>query len=384
MVPSSDAFRAATLDGSPVEETISSWGIEFTADDVLGLLETPQEQNPTGWGVRRASGEHFRDARLVGMGTSHYPREMARLGQEGWVVVSFVITTDGTVRDVVVEDSSGDRSFESAAAAAVRRLVYEPALLNGEPVEQAVPLYKVRFMMDEGPTSASPEFASRASRINRHIRRGELEKAARLLERLEELPRHNRYEDAAYWWVKAAYEGALGNMRARRQSLLRAIGYGDNYLAPDLYLNGLQLLYADYVRTGELAAALETYNTLSAMLDTAEQPDELRNHVEGVRLAVAGRETLRARAYIEDARPWAHSLSREWLEIGEIDGRLDRFSVWCRHQARELEISGEAAWHIPPSWGPCRIFVYGEPGTAFSVWEYDDGPEEAGIVAPSG
>lgn len=333
VVPSSDAFQSATLDGSPVEETISSWGIDFTADDVLGLLETPQEQNPTGWGVRRASGEHFRDARLVGMGTSHYPREMARLGQEGWVVVSFVITTDGTVRDVVVEDSSGDRSFESAAAAAVRRLVYEPA---------------------------------------------------RLLERLEELPRHNRYEDAAYWWVKAAYEGALGNMRARRQSLLRAIGYGDNYLAPDLYLNGLQLLYADYVRTGELAAALETYNTLSAMLDTAEQPDELRNHVEGVRLAVAGRETLRARAYIEDARPWAHSLSREWLEIGEIDGRLDRFSVWCRHQARELEISGEAAWHIPPSWGPCRIFVYGEPGTAFSVWEYDDGPEEAGIVAPSG
>ena len=48
-----------------------------------------------------------------------YPDRELRFGREGWVILSYVVRTDGLVRDVVIEDSSGVPAFEEAAVKAV-------------------------------------------------------------------------------------------------------------------------------------------------------------------------------------------------------------------------------------------------------------------------
>lgn len=74
-----------------------------------------------------------------------YPRRAAERGIEGYVVVSFTITTAGTTRDIEVEESSSSL-FDSAAKRAAERLKYKPRIIDGTPVE-VDHFYKFTFQM---------------------------------------------------------------------------------------------------------------------------------------------------------------------------------------------------------------------------------------------
>lgn len=71
-----------------------------------------------------------------------YPRRAMARGLEGYVLLEFTVTREGTVRDPRVVDSSSGL-FDRAALDAVSRFRYRPRVIDGEPVE--VP--GVRFRM---------------------------------------------------------------------------------------------------------------------------------------------------------------------------------------------------------------------------------------------
>jgi len=60
-----------------------------------------------------------------------YPREAARLRQHGTVTLSVLVGADGVPQAVDVEKSSGFRSLDEAARAAVRRWTFQPGTRNG-------------------------------------------------------------------------------------------------------------------------------------------------------------------------------------------------------------------------------------------------------------
>jgi protein TonB len=77
-----------------------------------------------------------------------YPPAALRRGLSGWVSLTFVVTREGRVTDVAVEDSEGGRRFEEPAARAVRQWRFRPGRLNGE----AVPVLctvKINFRLEE-------------------------------------------------------------------------------------------------------------------------------------------------------------------------------------------------------------------------------------------
>jgi TonB family protein len=63
-----------------------------------------------------------------------YPEEARRLGQQGTVIVSLIIRTDGSVTDVAVAKSCGMPLLDAAAVAAVATWRYFPATQNGVPI----------------------------------------------------------------------------------------------------------------------------------------------------------------------------------------------------------------------------------------------------------
>jgi periplasmic protein TonB len=63
-----------------------------------------------------------------------YPARAAQTGLEGWVLVEFVVTTQGTVRDAEVVESS-NRIFERPAVDAAYRFRYRPRVIDGNPIE---------------------------------------------------------------------------------------------------------------------------------------------------------------------------------------------------------------------------------------------------------
>lgn len=77
-----------------------------------------------------------------------YPRRAAERGLEGYVVVSFTITAQGTTRDIKVEESTSSL-FERSAMRAAERLKYKPRIVDGVAVE-VDHFYKFTFEMADG------------------------------------------------------------------------------------------------------------------------------------------------------------------------------------------------------------------------------------------
>jgi protein TonB len=65
-----------------------------------------------------------------------YPRDAARSGITGWVLLEVMVNADGTVRSARVVDAKPRGVFEAAAVAAVMRWKFKPKVLDGKPVEQ--------------------------------------------------------------------------------------------------------------------------------------------------------------------------------------------------------------------------------------------------------
>lgn len=76
-----------------------------------------------------------------------YPRRALERGIEGYVVVSFTITTQGTTRDVQVIESTSS-IFDRSAVRAAERLKYKPRIIDGNPVE-VDHFYKFTFELAE-------------------------------------------------------------------------------------------------------------------------------------------------------------------------------------------------------------------------------------------
>ncbi|MCB1926056.1 MAG: energy transducer TonB [Gammaproteobacteria bacterium] len=63
-----------------------------------------------------------------------YPYRAQRRGTEGWVRLSFEVTAEGAVRDVVVVEGSPPGIFDHEAIRAVQRWKFKPRIESGVPV----------------------------------------------------------------------------------------------------------------------------------------------------------------------------------------------------------------------------------------------------------
>jgi protein TonB len=64
-----------------------------------------------------------------------YPRRALQRGIEGYVVVEFTVTKQGSVRDPVVVEAEPEGIFDQAAMDAVLKFKYKPRVIDGEAVE---------------------------------------------------------------------------------------------------------------------------------------------------------------------------------------------------------------------------------------------------------
>ncbi len=93
-----------------------------------------------------ASGASDRSAVPLVRIEPQYPPQAAERGLEGWVVVQFTISADGSVRDAVAIQSS-NKIFEREAVRAVLRFKYQPQIEGGKAVE-LVQKITLRFNLD--------------------------------------------------------------------------------------------------------------------------------------------------------------------------------------------------------------------------------------------
>ena len=76
---------------------------------------------------------------------AQYPRRALSRGIEGYVIVEFTVTKNGSVRDPVVVEAQPADIFNQAAMTAALKFKYKPRVVDGEAVEVAGVQNKITF-----------------------------------------------------------------------------------------------------------------------------------------------------------------------------------------------------------------------------------------------
>jgi protein TonB len=95
-------------------------------------------------GMNVAEGDYLPIVRVAPI----YPARALSRGIEGYVDMSFTVTTAGTVKDPVV-DYSTSSLFERAASQAVLKFKYKPRVVDGVPVEVPGVKTRISFQLEE-------------------------------------------------------------------------------------------------------------------------------------------------------------------------------------------------------------------------------------------
>jgi len=309
----------------------------------------------------------------------NYPSREARRGVEGWVQVSFLVTPEGSVEDILIEDSSGRQSFEKATLKAVRRWTYEPATMDGKPVEQCHTKVRVQYALDQ-PTrerGARQHFKSEFQKANQLLSEGKLQEAHAAIDEIEDQYVTTLYESSRLWILRSMLQEKEGDELGQLTSLKRSISGDGEYIESSLYVGvmlrivNLDLKFQHYA---DALDAIETLKDLDVDNDTATKLATIEQELEQLKtsdqtVAVDG-EVGEAQDEYHGAGMWWHTLLRRTAGIEAVSGSLERVELRCDwHRVKAKPASGRA-WRIPPDWGDCSIYVFGEPGSTFQLFEY--------------
>lgn len=114
------------------------------ADQILPSVATPPSTPRAGGGA--AAGEEFSGPRIGYRIVPRYPESARRAGAQGTTVLKARVLADGSVGEVLVEQSAGFPDLDAAAVEAVKGWRFAPARRGGQPVSVWV-LIPIRFML---------------------------------------------------------------------------------------------------------------------------------------------------------------------------------------------------------------------------------------------
>ena len=124
---------------------------DFDSSDVstgidIGAVDVNLDLNITGTGGFSSDGEYLPIVKVAPI----YPRRAQTRGIEGYVLLEFIVTSTGAVRNPVVIEAKPPGIFDRAAVQAALKFKYKPKVVNGEPVEVAGVRNLIKFELEDG------------------------------------------------------------------------------------------------------------------------------------------------------------------------------------------------------------------------------------------
>jgi len=101
--------------------------------------------NASGFGLAPSDGEYLPVVKVQPI----YPRRALTRGIEGYVIVEFTVTAQGSTTDVRVVESKPPGIFDRAAVRAAARFKYKPRVVDGQPLEVPGVQNKITFIIED-------------------------------------------------------------------------------------------------------------------------------------------------------------------------------------------------------------------------------------------
>lgn len=307
-----------------------------------------------------------------------YPPDELQRQRQGWVRLSYVVTTDGTVVDPIIEDSGGSREFERSALSAVIQWIYEPATRNGESTEQSFTGVMVTFSSNDSKITMSGAFNRRYRDINRSLVARELEEVDRLINDAFDNFSLNIADLARLWMLRGRHAQEVGDDELQLASYRKAVVNGGEWINDGDYRRLMTSIVSLELSAGDYSSALTHYEALVDKTGDGTVPANIRRAFDTAHRQIEKYEILAVPARLSTndqcddcAANWQYAPLRRELAINNIRGSLHNIEIRCEWQRVVDEAREGIVWTLPEEWGKCRVIVYGDKGTIFDLHEIE-------------
>lgn len=312
--------------------------------------------------------ETFAPPVAVSLNEPRYPEKRRRLGEEGWVQLTFMVSPEGTPYDIAVVYSSGDPSFEAAAIDAVETWAFEPARLADVPIDAGMN-YMIRFALSDN-AGASTAFVKTFRKLMRSIEAGDRAAADSELADLQGRER-NLYEEASLNLAVYDYLARWGTAEQQYPPLRRATATddGQGFLPDDLLTPLLKRRLALELKLNRFADARDTG---SLVLEREQDPDvraSIDSALARVDALAASDQPIPVTGRIDDSSHYFHRLLRRRFQFEHVDGDIAELRLHCDRDYVGFRFDPELAYTLADSLGQCGLRVIGTPGTTFTLVE---------------
>lgn len=195
----------ALLSGAPVAAQVLSDSAPQPEAEIREAVEIFKAPSPLKLGRPKCDFSASMDPRLAPKQTSTgcLSQQAQIYGNEGWVVLNFMVDAKGKPFEVTVTQSTGNKYFEQGAISAIQESTFVPGSLNGMPIESG---YELKFKFADSWQQSSPgatrKFIDAYKALADSIAKGDRDAADLALQNLRIT---NLYEDAYFGVAKYSY-----------------------------------------------------------------------------------------------------------------------------------------------------------------------------------
>ncbi len=337
-----------------------------------------------------------------------YPEKEARSGRDGWVKASYVIEPNGETSNILIEDSSGRKGFEKEAKRAISRWRFNPAIENGQPIQQCQNNVRLVFKMNNRGKGVSRKFMALYKDFAKALDQKHSDDIAKYAPRMLKHTVYAATESYYQFSILADYYQWLGDKQQQLMYLNKAIAFAgsrglyarveasqhesdilseqgstslseaDKFAIQQIY----PVLYKKLVLTLELeliGQALYSSEKLSLIAPNGEFREMFELQTQTLQQHVASNKIIKTKGVLSQKAMWNYYLLRNQFSFVEVEGTLHSLDVRCQNKRHLYTVNEQSTWTIPKAWKNCSLYINGEPNTTFSLVEYSSGDNTANI-----
>lgn len=333
--------------------------------------ENSVEQNAPGSGVDELASreviETFTPPSRKHSKAPRYPRKAHLMGREGWVKLNFMVGPEGRPYDITVVDASNEPGFGKEAMRAVKRWQYEPAHLEGTPID-AGSATMITFELSGGEPgekrSFSKLFRELQSQLADNNRAGVEETLAAL-----DTNRTSIYEEAFFNLARYQYFFRWGTSTDQLEALEKATAMdGDRGFLPDATLTqALQNTLALEMELGRLGHAEETAHQLLKRDIDEKTQTSLHEFLAEMADVRASKRRFHASGRFEKGVRDFYRLVHQSFAVTDIEGDIAELRLHCDKGYKGFIYEPDMVYSINPEWRHCGLVLIGNPHTTYRI-----------------
>lgn len=301
-----------------------------------------------------------------------YPRKGLENHHEAVVMMEFVVDESGRAKDFQVAHNSGDVLFEHAAKRAVEQWQFEPATLDGEPIQSFPVVQSLIFEVTNAKNGVDATFSRRYDKATEFLETVQLDKAEKLIEQFFTSGRLTLRELGFAKFLEARFFAASGRQDEQLRNLRLIEDLLSNSVPPAVRINVLaDLLVAEY-RARNYAEVVHLAQRLPRVEGSVKISEQLAPTIDRIRAVAASDRPLKTEHELGESGRWTGRPLRRGWEIATDASALHQVGAACGNFSIRADYRDGEIFSIPSDWSDCKVTVWGEPGAKFTLLQNGD------------